>query len=228
MMLPNLSYSQFGEDIVARHALRQVSRGFYVDVGAHHPLKLSNTALMHFEGWDGINVEPRLDAIEEFEKYRPRALNLRAAIHNDLEFVTLHKFQGGRVDTVVPDRARGLSAKKKFIGEETVPAMSLNKLFDTYVPEVTHVNYLSVDIEGYDKEAILAFDLHRHRPDVICVELHKFDVHTLARLPIVRHLSEAGYHLYSISVLSITFVRKDAAGRLGLWQVPQDGAPAPS
>ncbi len=211
-----VSYSQFGEDISAQNALRNVSRGFYVDVGAHHPLRLSNTALMHIKGWDGINVEPRLEAIELFEEYRPRALNLRAAIHNELDVVTLHKFRGGRIDTVLADRAEMLAQGKEAAGEEQVPAMTMNQLFENHVPDGTHVNYLSVDIEGYDEQAILAFDLDRHRPDVVCVELHRYDVMSLAENPVVRHLNDAGYHPFAINIMSFTFVREDAAKRLGL------------
>jgi FkbM family methyltransferase len=209
-----VSYSQFGEDISAMKALRNVSRGFYVDVGAHHPLKLSNTALMHLAGWDGVNVEPRKEAIAEFDRYRPRALNLRAAIHNELDWVTLHTFRGGRANTVLADRAEKLAHTKEATGSEDVPAMSLNELFDKHVPDDVRVNYLSMDIEGYDQEALLAFDLDRYRPDVLCVEVHNYDAMALAENPLVRHLTDHGYHLFAINVLSFTFVREDAAGRL--------------
>lgn len=209
-----VSYSQFGEDISAWKALRNVSPGFYVDVGAHHPLKLSNTALLHLAGWDGINVEPRQGAIAEFEAHRPRALNLRAAIHNELDSVTLHTFQGGRTNTVLADRAERLAKTHERTGAETVPAMSLNELFDRHVPDGVRVNYLSMDIEGYDHEALLAFDLDRHRPDVLCVELHRFDVLALGEDPLVRHLKGHGYHPFALNVMSFTFVREDAARRL--------------
>ncbi|UMG93048.1 FkbM family methyltransferase [Nocardioides sp. TF02-7] len=211
-----ISYSQFGEDIVAWNALRNATPGFYVDVGAHHPIKLSNTARMHLEGWDGINVEPRADAIELFERHRPRATNLRLAIHNELDVVTLHKFRGGRIDTVIADRARMLANSKDAVGAEDVPAMSLDRLFEEHVPAGTRVNYLSVDIEGYDREAILAFDLDRHRPDVVCIELHDFDPLALGSNPVVRHFKDAGYHPFAINIMSFTFVREDAAGRLGI------------
>lgn len=213
-----VSYSQFGEDISAQNALRNVSHGFYVDVGAHHPLRLSNTAHFHLRGWDGINVEPRLEAIREFEVHRPRATNLRAAVHNDLETVTLHKFRGGRVDTVVPDRAarQRQHADKVATGEEVVPALSLNRLFEEHVPAGVTVNYLTVDIEGYDEEALLAFDLDRHRPDVLCVEIHRYDVLRLGEHPVVCHLKDHGYHLFAINIMSFTFVREASAERLRL------------
>lgn len=209
-----LSYSQFGEDIVAQNALNQVQNGFYVDVGAYDPLKLSNTALLHIRGWDGINVEPRAEAIERFNRLRPHATNLRMAIHNELDSVTLHKFRGGKIDTVLPDRAQALSNTKEVTGEEVVPAMSLNALFDRYVPDGVHVNYLSVDIEGYDEEAILAFDLDRHRPDVVCVEIHTYDMLAVGKNPVVRHLKRHGYHPFAINIMSFTFVRETEQKRL--------------
>ncbi len=215
-MQHRLSYSQFGEDIVAQNALRHVSPGFYVDVGAYHPLNLSNTALLHLRGWDGINVEPRAEAIEKFDQHRPRATNLRMAVHNELRSVTLHKFRGGRIDTVLPDRAEALSNSKEVAGEETVPALSLNDVFEQYVPAGTRVNYLSVDIEGYDTEALLAFDLDRHAPDVVCIELHDYDILALGDHPVVRHMKDHGYHPFAINIMSFTFVREDAQQRLRL------------
>jgi FkbM family methyltransferase len=214
-----ISYSQFGEDITAANLFRNVDSGFYVDVGAHHPLRLSNTAELHIRGWQGVNVEPRQEGIRLFQQYRPHAINVRMAIHNELDTVTLYKFRGGRINTILPGRAESLKATKEPVGEEVVPALSLNGLFEEHVPEGVHVHYLSVDIEGYDTEAILAFDLNRFKPDVICVEIHRFDILHLADHPIVQYLTDHGYELYAINIMSFTFVRTDAAKRLGVSQL---------
>jgi len=211
-----ICYSQFGEDITAANALRNVDQGFYVDVGAHHPLRLSNTAELHIRGWQGINVEPRAEGIRLFEQFRPHAINLRMAIHNEADKVTLYKFRGARINTILPDRAATLKEVKEPAGEEVVPALSLNELFEEHVPEGVRVNYLSIDIEGYDTEAILGFDIGRFQPDVVCVEIHSFDVLKLGEHPIVRHLTDNGYHLFAVNIMSFTFVLVEAAERLGI------------
>ena len=42
-----LSYSQEGEDVVLRRIFGENKNGFYVDVGAHHPIRFSNTYLFY-------------------------------------------------------------------------------------------------------------------------------------------------------------------------------------
>jgi len=48
------SYSQEGEDMILRRIFERQSTGFYVDVGAHHPKRFSNTYFFYKKGWSGI------------------------------------------------------------------------------------------------------------------------------------------------------------------------------
>lgn len=219
-----MTYSQFGEDITATNLLRNVTTGFYVDIGAHHPYRHSNTALLHLRGWDGVNVEPMAAGTQQFQQYRPHATNVRAAIHNEQDQVTLYKVAGGLANTVVERRVAGLMQTHESAGKEVVPAMSINDVFDRYVPETVHVNYMSVDIEGYDTDAILAFDVARHLPDVICVEIMGADLLNLGANQVVRYLVGNGYQPYAINIFSVTFVNVQAAmdpGRLNMPRVGQ-------
>jgi FkbM family methyltransferase len=208
-----LSYSQFGEDITAQNLLRNVGSGFYVDIGAHHPLRHSNTAMLHMKGWQGVTVEPMLQGFRAFQRFRPHAINVRAAIHNEKDSVTLYKFRGGLANTVMKERAEDMRESKEVIGEEVVPALNLNGVFERHVPEGVRVNYLTVDIEGYDTEAILAFDLDKYRPDVVCIEIHRPDMLALGEHAAVKHLSGHGYQLYAINVFSFTFANIEAAAK---------------
>ena len=68
---PVEAYSQEGEDLILkRYFGSQKKTGFYVDIGAHHPFRFSNTALLREMGWTGINVEPSPDLIENFYKFK--------------------------------------------------------------------------------------------------------------------------------------------------------------
>ena len=53
-----VSYSQNYEDVILQRALRNVSRGFYIDVGAAHPVHDSVTCHFYKSGWSGINIDP--------------------------------------------------------------------------------------------------------------------------------------------------------------------------
>jgi hypothetical protein len=55
------SYSQYGEDVLLQGFWEDKwswgYKGFWVDIGAHHPSNLSNTKAFALNGWRGINVD---------------------------------------------------------------------------------------------------------------------------------------------------------------------------
>ena len=57
----SISFSQYGEDILLRDLFRtelmELDSGFYVDVGAFHPFRFSNTAFLYIMGWNGLNID---------------------------------------------------------------------------------------------------------------------------------------------------------------------------
>ncbi|MFT7246563.1 MAG: hypothetical protein ACI82A_003940, partial [Candidatus Azotimanducaceae bacterium] len=72
----NRSWSQEGEDQILRRIFEQQSTGFYVDVGAHHPKRFSNTFLFYKLGWQGINIDAMPGSMALFNRERSRDLNL--------------------------------------------------------------------------------------------------------------------------------------------------------
>jgi len=80
---PLHSYSQDGEDMLLRPLLMESVpdyKGFFVDIGAHHPFRFSNTMHFYELGWHGINVEPTPAAIALFNQYRSNDINLNVGI----------------------------------------------------------------------------------------------------------------------------------------------------
>src|SRR6266487_4104160 len=88
------SYAQYGEDIVVE-ALVPELRGFYVDVGAFHPVQFSNTYLFYRKGWRGLNVEANPDALPEFHRKRPGDRTIQAVLSNVEEEREFHVFETG-------------------------------------------------------------------------------------------------------------------------------------
>ena len=66
------SYSQEGEDMILRRLFEKQKTGFYVDVGAHHPKRFSNTFFFYKKGWSGINIDAMPNSMRLFDKIRPR------------------------------------------------------------------------------------------------------------------------------------------------------------
>lgn len=73
-------YSQEGEDMVLRKIFKNQKKGFYVDIGAHHPKRFSNTHLLYKKGWKGINIDVTPGSIKLFNQLRPRDTNLELGV----------------------------------------------------------------------------------------------------------------------------------------------------
>ena len=52
-----ISYAMDGEDIAINLFNKKEGKGFYVDIGAHHPIQRNNTNLLYQKGWEGINID---------------------------------------------------------------------------------------------------------------------------------------------------------------------------
>ena len=71
---------EFGEDIFVRRFFKKTSKGFYVDVGAYHPIKGSLTYDLYKNNWTGMNIDLSKISIDLFKISRPKDINLRNAI----------------------------------------------------------------------------------------------------------------------------------------------------
>ncbi len=80
--LKKKSYSMDGEDIEIFNYFKNKKNGFYVDVGAYHPIQRNNTMLLYLNGWEGINIDISDFSIKLFNHLRSRDSNLNLAISN--------------------------------------------------------------------------------------------------------------------------------------------------
>src|SRR5690606_11336021 len=82
----HLSYAQSGEDRIIWNTLTSMKEAqdvFYIDIGAHHPVKFSNTYLFYRMGAHGITVEPNADMAARHRRKRPRDVQIEAAVTSD-------------------------------------------------------------------------------------------------------------------------------------------------
>src|SRR5437016_1307579 len=76
-----LSYAQEGEDLVLARILEtNTSSGFFVDIGAHHPTRFSNTYYFYRRGWRGINVDALPGTASLFQRMRPRDVTVECGV----------------------------------------------------------------------------------------------------------------------------------------------------
>lgn len=167
----HISYAQNGEDVVLARAL-PAPTGFYVDVGAWDPDLDSVTKHFYERGWRGINVEPIADFHSKFELIRPRDINVLAAISEvDGETVVWRApdVVGGH-STLDESVAAAHAVDDQHFVPSTVRSLRLATLLDQCVPPGTIIDFLKVDVEGFEAEVLRSNDWDRWRPKVVVVE----------------------------------------------------------
>ena len=73
-------YSQDFEDFILFYLFFDISKGFYIDIGAYDPNFFSVTKVFYNKGWSGINIDPLPGKIKLLNKFRKRDINLQLAV----------------------------------------------------------------------------------------------------------------------------------------------------
>jgi hypothetical protein len=171
-----LSFAQSGEDMVIRSLNRGKKNGFFVDIGAHHPIRFSNTFYFYLEGWTGINVDPIPGVMNTFEKVRPFDINLEIAVGQSgvSEF---YQFEEGAYNTFDKQIAQKMITEKisPLLKIHTIKKIPLKEILEKYVPKKKSIDLLTIDAEGLDVEILQSNDWDRFRPEYVCAECHATD-----------------------------------------------------
>ncbi|MGN8058544.1 FkbM family methyltransferase [Pedobacter sp. 22163] len=195
------SYSQDGEDMILKAIYEQKKgyKGFFVDVGAHHPVRYSNTNYFYKRGWKGINIEPTPSAIGAFNTFRKRDINLNIGIGPEktkLKFYCFNEPALNSFSEEVSKRIDAESAKYKIIKELDIDVLPLGDVLDQHLPANTTIDFLSIDVEGLDYQVLLSNNWDKYKPSVILVE-ENVNVDELNNSPIYKFLKDKGYAFFA-------------------------------
>jgi len=182
------SYAQSGEDIITSIILKDIKNGFYVDVGANNPVIQSNTNFFYRKGWSGINIDAKPGSMKVFFKKRKRDINLEIPVSDVHESVKFFMFNPSFYDTFSEEIAN--HHKDKLVGTKMLNTKKLSDVFDEV--NISEIDFLSVDVEGYDLKVLKSNDWSKYRPKVIIIE--DFDIHKKREdSTIYKFLSKKGY-----------------------------------
>jgi len=209
-------YSQEGEDILLQRIMQhRKSDGFYVDVGAHHPSRYSNTFYFYKQGWRGINIDASPGSMLPFKRIRPRDINLEMAVSAQKQTLKFHRFKDPALNSANPQTAQRrremLDEKQTAHNTVTVSADTLATILEQHLPYGQHIDFLSIDIEGSDLEALQSNNWSKYRPDYILVEILGQPLSGLENSEVARFLKQAGYSPLSKLLHTVVFKNADIA-----------------
>lgn len=167
-----ITYAQNREDILLAAFFSDKEIGFYVDVGAEDPTELSVTKIFYDRGWRGINVEPINRKYEQFVAERPRDINVNLGIADKSGKQKFREYEGTGYSTFsTPIKEEHRKDPERLAKKHTdyeVEAITLKELFTKH--NVRSVQFLKVDVEGFEYEVLAGNDWKIYRPEVICIE----------------------------------------------------------
>lgn len=161
------SYAQWGDDVLVWDYFRKKSDGVFLEAGANDPKSLSQTYLLEKRGWTGILVEPVPECCEKLRKERPGSKIFQNALGspNQRGFLRLSIPSGvSELASVLKDGQQAGNQDKVFFAE----LLTLTEVLET--AGVLHLDYLSLDLEGMELEALQGLDFNKFKPDLVIVE----------------------------------------------------------
>jgi len=192
------SYSQEGEDMIYRSFFenRKNYKGFYVDVGAHHPYRFSNTLYFYKKGWRGINIEPTPGADWLFNLFRKRDININAGINTAAGMLPFYCFNEPALNSFSKEISETKAGIPRYNITQVIPikTMPLAQILDSYLPPGQTIDFFNIDAEGFDLEVLKSNNWSRYIPLFIIVET-RIDIKNLTSSVIYNYLSEKSYEL---------------------------------
>ena len=175
----HISYAQHGEDMLFVNYFHMlgITKPSWLDIGAHHPIIISNTALLYKRGGRGVNIEANPNLIENFRQMRPEDINVNIGVapkgnsNTKMTFYMIDKFSGRNTfDRNAAEEFIAQYPEHSIKEEISVDMIDINEAVDRYCSGV-YPDLLTIDVENLDYDILSTADFKKSRPKLICVEV---------------------------------------------------------
>tara|TARA_Y100000389_G_scaffold202784_1_gene249190 strand:- start:1013 stop:1633 length:621 start_codon:yes stop_codon:yes gene_type:complete len=202
------SYGFEFEDITINKYLKNIKKGFYVDIGAFNPIRGSNTYLLFKKGWSGINVDADENSIKIFNILRRKDYNFNYAISSSKkkELKLYYEKNSSGVKTTVT-KFRDLTLKKfKF---KKVKVSTFKNLIKKTKYYKKRIDFLNIDCEGNDFDVLKSVNIKTYKPKIICIEINVLLKKSVKKSSIYKYLYKNNYELRKSFLNSHIFAYKE-------------------
>jgi FkbM family methyltransferase len=202
--LGRISFAQEGEDLILARLFEHDANGLYVDVGAHHPLRFSNTYLLYRRGWRGVNIDAMPGSMTAFERVRPRDINLEIGVTAREEVRDFYIFNEPALNTFDADRAHSLIRPPyRITSVEKVRCAPLSTILREH--SIGAIDLLTIDAEGFDFEVLQTVDWNVAKPRVVLTEHFSRDLVEVTSSELHEYLRARGYRLIAKTFNSLFY-----------------------
>lgn len=204
------SFSQCGEDLIIDYIfrLRGVSHPTFLDIGAHHPWYINNTAIFYLRGCRGVNIEPNPALYNRFTNERPNDTNLNIGISDSNGEMDFYIIEDDTLSTMSREELEHLlECGHKLAKQVKINTRTINSVLDEFCNK-QFPDLLSLDTEGYDLTILESIDYKRNFPKIICVESAEYSTtgSGAKRVDLINYVVSNGYYLYADTNLNSILV----------------------
>ncbi len=175
IFFPKKTYSMYGEDLIIEKFFKKKQKGFYVDVGCYHPLDGNNTYLLYRKGWTGINLDINSLSIELFNAARKEDHNVNVAVSNKSKKVKIYFRKKINMLNTVDKKFAKINFKKGF-ETKSINSNTLNLILNRSKFKNQKIDFLNLDVEGNELNALKSINFKKYKPKLICVEIHNHEM----------------------------------------------------
>tara|TARA_B110000977_G_scaffold201516_1_gene296566 strand:+ start:631 stop:1350 length:720 start_codon:yes stop_codon:yes gene_type:complete len=204
------SYSQCGEDLIVKFIFDSISiaKPSYIDIGAHDPFLISNTALFNELGSRGINIDPDNNLLEKIKAVRSKDINLNIGVGPEKSTMDLYIMSEKALNTFSKKEAENcVKEGLEIIDTKSVNILTLDEIINKYNNGI-FPDFLSLDAEGFDFDILKSIDYNKYYPKVICVETISFSKtgKGVKNQELIDFLISNDYSLYADTHINSIFV----------------------
>lgn len=163
-----ISYAQNFEDVILWRALKHIDHGFYIDIGAQHPIVDSVSLLFYEHGWRGMHVEPTQQYSNMLREHRPDERVFQLAIGSQRNNLSFFEFENTGLSTANAEIANQHKTNGFEHQETIVPVITLDELLQQI--ELREIHWLKVDVEGSEKDVLESWRSSTNLPWIVVVE----------------------------------------------------------
>ena len=161
----------FGEDLFVQNYFRNKAKGFYIDVGCYHPLEGNNTHLLYKNGWSGINFDINHYSIKLFDFLRKRDLNIHSGISRKKNKLIMHYRKEINMLNTLDEKIAKIHFRNGY-KKKNIQVNTLNFFISKKFKKLNKIDFINIDVEGYELDALKSLNFSTYKPQLICIEIH--------------------------------------------------------